>query len=92
MSTQYRTIIGTIDCSIQSLKNLKEEILSSPSDFKDRAFAVGGLVGTLVSVLITECEEVLLESAKSNDAEAVSDIREIGKRFNDFIERMLNHE
>jgi hypothetical protein len=92
MSSQKRTIIGSCDYSIITLQGIKKDLhdLIGEKD-SEIAWAIGGIVVTLVRALIEICDEVLIPSVQAGNQDSNVDLREILRKFNEFMERNINH-
>lgn len=89
---QQRTIMGALDYSIASLKNIKTTLMDLGHTQKELNWAVGGIIITLTSQLIRVCQDTFVEAAQTDEANAKQDMINIQARFNDFMERMINGE
>ena len=67
-------------------------MLNLGSSGNEAAWAVGGVLVTLVSHLIKSFEEVLEQSRAETCFDAERDIKEIQARFNRFISQMLQDD
>ncbi len=92
MSSQKRTIIGACDYSIATMQNLKKDLQDISAVNPEINWAIGGIVATLVSNLIQICDQVFQIAAASGKPNAKQDLTEIKEQFNQFIDRMVNHE
>jgi hypothetical protein len=88
---QKRTIMGSCDYSIETLKNLKRDLGKIGSPNQEVLWALGGIVCALTSNLLHICDKVFHESLKENGTNAQRDLRAVQLEFNAFIERMLNN-
>ena len=92
MSNQRGTVIGAIEYSLATLKNLKSDLQDLSANNKELNWAIGGIVATLNSNLLQTCNQVFHESAAEGKPDARQDLLEIKERFSAFIDRMVNHE
>jgi hypothetical protein len=92
MSSQKRTIIGACEYSIASLQNLKKDLQNIDAVNPELNWAIGGIVATLSSNLLQICDQVFQESIADGKPDAKQDLTEIKERFDQFIDRMVNHE
>ena len=92
MNNQKRTIMGACDYSLETLQNLKKDLSDVSAKNSAANWAIGGIVIALVSHLIQTCGTVFDEAAQSSEPNAKNDISEIQKRFNEFLNNMVNQE
>ena len=92
MSNQKRTIIGACEYSIATMQNLKKDLQDIGAANSELNWAIGGIVATLSSNLLQICDHVFQQSVAEGNPNAKQDLIEIKERFDDFIDRMVNHE
>jgi len=92
MTNQKRTIMGACEFSIATLQELRKDLLEIGAANSETRWAIGGVVITLAAHLLQICDQVFAESCAAGDPSAKQDLTEIQTRFNDFIDRMVNHE
>ncbi len=86
---QKRQILGALDYSLASLNNLKKSLTQYGEKQSDIQWAVGGLFAMLASFLLSTMHEIIYENPVSENNDAKTDILEIQKRFNNFIDDMI---
>ena len=91
MSTQNRTIIGALDYSIASLQGIKSALMDIAHPQKELNWAVGGIIVTLTSNLLRTCQDTFIETGKTGEANAQSDMKIIQGKFNEFMSRMIDN-
>jgi hypothetical protein len=91
MSSQKRTIMGACDYSIETLKNLKRDMSIIGAKNSEILWAIGGIVCSLNSALLMTCDEVFNASARDGGSNAKKDLQEIQRKFNAFIDRMIEN-
>ena len=92
MKNQNRTIMGALDFSLESLKNMKTAMMDISHPNKELNWAVGGIITTLVSNLIRVTHETILDTGNAGEANANDDLKIIQTKFNEFMDRMINHD
>lgn len=92
MKNQNRTIMGALDFSLESLKNMKTAMMDVGHPNKELNWAVGGIITTIVSNLIKIAHETILDSGNNEQANANSDLKIIQDKFNQFMDRMINND
>lgn len=91
MSNQERTIMGACDFSIATLQGIKKTLSDLGNPKKEINWAIGGVIITLTSHLLHLCND-RFTSIDGEQPNAKEDIKAIKEQFNEFIDRMLNHE
>lgn len=89
---QRRTIMGACEYSIAYLKGLQKGLLDHGSPNQQLQWAIGGIIITLCSNLLHNCDDKLrlsLETEKDTSREALIKIKQ---EFNEFIDNMLNQQ
>lgn len=89
---QKRTIMGSCDYSIETLKNLKRDLSQIGAKNSDIIWAIGGIVCALNSNLLQICDQVFNSSLAERGGNAKEDLRAIQTKFNEFIDRMVDSE
>ncbi len=92
MSSQRRTIMGNCDYTISTLQLLKKDLSDIDSKHAEINWAIGGIVIALSSQLLKICDKVFSDAAQYGEPNAVQDITEIQRQFNEFITQMVNHD
>lgn len=92
MKNQNRTIMGALDFSLESLKNMKTAMMDVGHPNKELNWAVGGIITTLVSNLIRVTHETILDKSSVGEANANEDLKIIQAKFNEFMDRMINND
>ena len=89
MSSQTRTVIGALDSSIATLKNLKEDLQDVRAVNNQLNWAIGGIISMLSNQLLQICDQVFQESSfeQSNAHENLIKIKE---RFALFVNKMID--
>jgi hypothetical protein len=88
-SGQKRQILSALDYSMGSLHNLKKSLTAYGEKQSDIQWAVGGLFATLAAFLLSTMHEVIYHSANAEDNDAKTDMLEIQRRLNNFIDDMV---
>lgn len=88
-----RSIVSACEYSLENLKNIKKSLLdvNKSHDTQQMNWAVGGLIITLSSNLMSMCNDVILTSLQDESSSARDDILEIQKQFNEFINEMIEN-
>jgi hypothetical protein len=90
MDNQKRTIMGGLDYTLASLHEIKRELLDVGGERQKIAWAVGGLVVSLMANLMRMIEDVIMKAAENHEtASAKDDLTEILKRFTALMNQML---
>lgn len=89
MTSQFRTIIGATEYCLRQIQSLKSGMTDLGGKKQKTAMAIGGVIITMVSNLLVISQEVIGKSTQSENPNAADDLREIQKRFNEFLEKML---
>lgn len=91
MTSQKRTIMGSCDYSIETLKNLKRDMSNIGAKNGEILWALGGIICALNSNLLQTCDRVFNDSAREGSGTAKEDLRQIQTQFNEFIDRMIDN-
>ena len=91
-SKQRRTTMGAIDFSLEALNNLKKGLMNYGAPNFDLSWLIARIMSSLISNLILQCNEVISESLQENKSDAMENIREIQRRFNQFVDNLLEDE
>ncbi len=92
MSSQERTIIGACDYSLAFLSNIKSTLMDHGHPKREINWAIGSPIIVLSAHLLRLCHDRFMESVRSDDGNAISDIRHIQQKFNEFIDAMVNND
>ena len=92
MKTNRRGIMQACDYSLESLKNIKKSLMDLGNNNQELVWAVGGIIVALTSNLLAISQEVFEKSPIQDNPSAFNDLQEIKKRFNEFLDNMINHE
>ena len=92
MSNQNRQIMGCLNYSLATLQEIKTTLSDVSHPHKEMNWAVGGIISTLSTQLLRICNDTFVQTGNSGEANAQDDLREIQAKFNDFMDRMINHE
>lgn len=90
MTPQNRTIMGSLDYCLESLHKIKQDLINNSDN--ETLWTVSSLAILLVAFVHKESMDIITESLKFKESKATDDLREIQKRFNDFIDRMVSNE
>lgn len=94
---QNRGIMNALDYSLEYLRQVRQSLMNLEGKSKETAWAVGGILTTLVSNLLytfTEVTENSFQRCQEHE-EAISakdDLLEIRSKFNALIDKMLDSE
>ena len=92
-STQRRGIMAAGDYAITQLTGVKQGLISSLGTKKSEiSWALGGIIFTLSAQLLKIAQEVIEQAPTKESPNARDDIEQIRTKFNEFIDRMVNHE
>jgi hypothetical protein len=91
MNNQKRTIMGSCDYSIETLKNLKRDMSQIGAKNSEILWALGGIICAMTSNLLQICDQVFNESAREGQGNAKEDLRAVQVKFNAFIDRMVDN-
>ncbi len=86
---QRRTIMGACEYSIEMLRDLKKGMMDFGGDNQEMAWAIGGTITCLVSMLLQISNEVIYDSMNAKESDAITDLRLIQSKFNEHIENMI---
>lgn len=93
MATQKISIMGALEETIRSLKDMREVLLNPSNSDNEIHWSLGGLIVSLTHAMHKLSCEVILKSAQEHQVTtAKDDIEEIRTRFNHYIDRMLDNE
>lgn len=87
--SERTNIMSACEYSIASLQNIKKGLLDMGSPNQQIAWAIGGIIISLVSNLMKICQEVVDEAAQSGNPNAREDLTKIKTQFNEFIDHMI---
>lgn len=91
MKTDRKGIMSACDYSIASLQNIKKGLMDIGNPKHELVWAVGGIIITLASNLLACSQEVIAAAPNQDDPNALDDIREIQRKFNDFVDGMVGN-
>lgn len=86
MNNQKRTIMGSCDYSIETLKNLKRDMSQIGAKNSEILWALGGIICAMTSNLLQICDQVFTEG----QGNAKEDLKAVQTKFNAFIDRMVD--
>lgn len=92
VSKQRRTVIGQVDYSLSFLKSLRGQLMDVSSPNINLNWAIGGFISILISALLHNIEETVLNKETNEFQTAEQNLLEIKKRFSDFIDLMLKEQ
>lgn len=85
-----RGVMGACEYSQSVLKDLKNQLMDIGNPKNNVAWAIGSVLITLVAHLIKNFLEILDENKLKEKPNALEDLEEVRKRFNDFIDKMIS--
>ena len=91
-SVPSSTVMNACEYCLCTLTQMKETLLDYGSPNQKVRWAVGGLIITLNSNLLSIVQEVLGNAVKNPTPDANEDLKEIREKFNQFIDRMIAYE
>ena len=56
------------------------------------SMVIGGVIITMTSHLLTLCQEVIERAKTSDNPDLKEDLREIQRRFNEFLDKMIGSD
>jgi len=89
MKKDRRGIMSACEYSISSLQNIKKGFLDVKNPKHELVWAIGGIIVTLTSNLLMISHDVIENAPTKDTPNALDDIREIQKQFNDMVEKMV---
>jgi len=92
MKNDRRGIMSACEYSITSLQNIKKGLLDVGNPKQELVWAIGGIIVALSSNLLAITHEVIEQAPTQDNPNALNDLKEIKKRFNDFIDGMMGNE
>ena len=92
MKNDRRGIMSACEYSITSLQNIKKGLLDVGNHKQELVWAIGGIIVALASNLLAIAHEVIEQAPAQDNPSALTDLLEIKKRFNDFIDGMMGNE
>lgn len=92
MSEHKRTVIGNLNYSLETLKQMKKDLYEANSKDADIFWGICGIIVTLNRRLIEICHEQFLADATPEKADSKKTILEIKKRFNTFIDLSVHND
>jgi len=81
--------MGGIDYTLATMHQLKKDLMRVDDPNIDVNWARGGIIVTLISRLIMIADDVMKDTLKSGEGDAIKDLTAIQAEFNDFMDRML---
>jgi len=87
-----RAVMSACEFSITSLQNIKKGMMDSSHPKHAIIWAIGSIIVTLSSNLISISQDVIQKAANTAEPDAIEDLKEIQTRFNEFMDRMIGNE
>jgi hypothetical protein len=82
IKNQRRTIMGALDYSLESLKNVKSALVDLGNPNHDVNWAVGSIISALTAHLLHITQNVILESMQTGEGNSKNNLLQIQKEFN----------
>lgn len=84
-----RAVMSACEYAIASLQNIKKGMIDTSHPKHQIAWAIGSIIVTLSSNLLSISQEVIRDAGNSSEPNAIDDIKTIQAKFNEFVERMI---
>lgn len=85
-----RAVMSACEYAITSLQNIKKGMMDTSHPKHQVAWAIGSILITLSSNLLSISQDVIKDAGNSSEPNALDDIKTIQTKFNEFIDRMIS--
>ena len=92
MSKQNGTVISTAEYCLQTIQNLKRDMMDLGSPHQKTAMAVNGTVMILVANLLKICTRVINEAIQRQDSSMMQSLIDIQFEFNEVLSELIKAE
>lgn len=89
MNKLNTNIISALNNNIDALNGIRKALLDISHPQKELNWAVGGIIVTLSSFLMSTCHQVFTNENAANSASAYDDVSKIKDEFVRFVDGML---
>jgi hypothetical protein len=89
---ERRGIMSGCEYAIAKLNTIKKSLLNPDNSQNIDLWAIGSLIVILASNLISISDEVITHGVEDGILDSKADLREIQRKFNEFIDEMVGHE
>ena len=84
--------MGAVDYTIATMQQLKKDLMDLGATDHEITWAIGGVVSTMTATLLQTSNDVFVEALQAHDNDMRTEILEIQKRFNAFVDKMVTAE